>query len=133
MRQKIKLSFNIVYVITGCILIGFSVLEKLDSFWSGMGSALLVVGLINLLKIHRLNKNEEYREKLEIEVSDERLQFIRNKAWAWSGYLFVLISAVACIVFKVMNLDQLSLYASFSVCLVLVLFWASHAIIKRKY
>ena len=133
MRQKVKLSFNIVYVIIGCVLIGFAVLEKLDSFWSGMGSALLVVGLINLLKIHRLNKNEEYREKLEIEVSDERLQFIRNKAWAWSGYLFVLISAVACIVFKVMNLDQLSLYASFSVCLVLVLFWASHAIIKRKY
>ena len=133
MRQKIKLSFNIVYVIIGCILIGFSVLEKLDSFWSGMGSALLVVGLINLLKIHRLNKNEEYREKLEIEVSDERLQFIRNKAWAWSGYLFVLISAVACIVFKVMNLDQLSLYASFSVCLVLALFWVSHNIIKRKY
>ena len=133
MRQKIKLSFNIVYVIVGCILIGFAVLEKLDSFWSGMGSALLVVGLINLLKIHRLNKNEEYREKLEIEVSDERLQFIRNKAWAWSGYLFVLISAVACIVFKVMNLDQLSLYASFSVCLVLALFWVSHAIIKRKY
>ena len=123
MRQKVKLSFNIVYVIIGCVLIGFAVLEKLDSFWSGMGSALLVVGLINLLKIHRLNKNEEYREKLEIEVSDERLQFIRNKAWAWSGYLFVLISAVACIVFKVMNLDQLSLYASFSVCLVLVLFW----------
>ena len=133
MRQKVKFSFNIVYVIVGCILIGFAVLEKLDSFWSGMGSALLVVGLINLLKIHRLNKNEEYREKLEIEMSDERLQFIRNKAWAWSGYLFVLISAVACIVFKVMNLDQLSLYASFSVCLVLVLFWASHAIIKRKY
>ena len=133
MRQKIKLSFNIVYVIIGCILIGFAVLEKLDSFWSGMGSALLVVGLINLLKFHRLNKNEEYREKMEIEISDERLQFIRNKAWAWSGYLFVLISAVACIVFKVMNLDQLSLYASFSVCLVLVLFWASHTIIKRKY
>ena len=133
MRQKIKLSFNIVYVIIGCILIGFAVLEKLDSFWSGMGSALLVVGLINLLKFHRLNKNEEYREKMEIEISDERLQFIRNKAWAWSGYLFVLISAVACIVFKVMNLDQLSLYASFSVCLVLVLFWVLHAIIKRKY
>ena len=133
MRQKIKLSFNIVYVIIGCILIGFAVLEKLNSFWSGMGSALLVVGLINLLKFHRLSKNEEYREKLEIEMSDERLQFIRNKAWAWSGYLFVLISAVACIVFKVMNLDQLSLYASFSVCLALVLFWVSHAIIKRKY
>ena len=133
MRQKVKLSFNIVYVIIGCVLIGFAVLEKLDSFWSGMGSALLVVGLINLLKFHRLNKNEEYREKLEIEMSDERLQFIRNKAWAWSGYLFVLISAVACIAFKVMNLEQLSLYASFSVCLVLVLFWVSHAIIKRKY
>ena len=133
MRQKVKLSFNIVYVIVGAVLIGFALFEKLDSFWSGMGSALLVVGLINLIKIHRLNKSEEYREKLEIELTDERNQFIRNKAWAWSGYLFVLISAVACIVFKVMNLDQLSLYASFSVCLVLVLFWTSHTILKRKY
>ena len=133
MKQKIKLSFNIVYVIIGCVLIGFAVLEKLDSFWSGMGSALMVVGIINLLKFYRLNKSEEYREKVEIELSDERNHFIRNKAWAWSGYLFVLISAVACIVFKVMNLDQLSLYASFSVCLVLVLFWGSHTFLKRKY
>lgn len=133
MSQKVKLSFNIVYVIVGAVLIGFALFEKLDSFWSGMGSALLVVGLINLIKIHRLNKSEEYREKLEIELTDERNQFIRNKAWAWSGYLFVLISAVACVVFKVMNLDQLSLYASFSVCLVLALFWGSHIILKRKY
>ena len=133
MRQKIKLSFNIVYVIIGCILIGFAVFEKLDSFWSGMGSALLVVGLINLLKIHRLNKNEEYREKLEIEVSDERLQFIRNKAWAWSGYLYVIIAAILSIVFKLINQELLMMYASGSICFIVLIYWISYMFLKRKY
>ena len=133
MRQKVKMSFNIVYVIVGTALIVLSVAEQLDSFWSGMGSALLVVGLINLLKTYRLNKSEEYREKVEIELSDERNQFIRGKAWAWSGYLFVFISAMGGIIFKVMGYDDLSLASSCATCLILVLYWGSFMILKRKY
>ena len=37
------------------------------------------------------SKNEAYREKIEIEEKDERNHFIRNKAWAWAGYLYVMI------------------------------------------
>ena len=123
----------IIYVVIGIVLFGLSFAEVVDEFWSGMGSALFVIGAIRLVRSYRLEKNEKYREKIEIEESDERNHFIRNKAWAWAGYLFVMIMAVASIVLKVFGQDILSIAASGAVCLVLVLFWASYLILKRKY
>lgn len=124
---------SILYLLIGAILLGLSFAGKVDEFWNGMGSALLVMGVIQLIRRYRLEKNEAYREKIEIETNDERNQFIRNKAWAWAGYLFVMIMAVACIVLRVVGQDVLSMAASGAVCLVLVLFWGSYYILKRKY
>lgn len=124
---------NSLYIIAGVILFGLSVFEIVDSFWSGMGSTLCVIGIIRFVRNYRLNKDEEYREKVEIELTDERNRFIRNKAWAWAGYLYILISASLCIIFKIMNQNDLSMYASGSTCLVLILFWVSYIYLKRKY
>lgn len=124
---------SILYLLIGAILLGLSFAGKVDEFWNGMGSALLVMGVIQLIRRYRLEKNEAYREKIEIETNDERNQFIRNKAWAWAGYLFVMIMAVTCIVLRIVGQDVLSMAASGAVCLVLVLFWGSYYILKRKY
>lgn len=133
MKQDKRIIVSIMWVIVGMVLIGLSFAGIVDEFWSGMGSGLLVVGIMQLVRFYRLKNNEAYREKMEIEASDERNHFIRNKAWAWSGYLFILISAVACIVFKIMGQDLLSMAASGAVCLMLVLYWISFIILKRKY
>ena len=124
---------SILYLLIGAILLGLSFAGKVDEFWNGMGSALLVMGVIQLIRRYRLEKNEAYREKIEIETNDERNHFIRNKAWAWAGYLFVMIMAVACIVLRIVGQDVLSMAASGAVCLVLVLFWGSYYVLKRKY
>ena len=124
---------SILYLLLGAILIGLSFAGIVDEFWNGMGSALLVMGVIQLIRRYRLEKNEAYREKIEIETNDERNHFIRNKAWAWAGYLFVMIMAVACIVLRIVGQDVLSIAASGAVCLVLVLFWGSYYVLKRKY
>ena len=123
----------IIYVVIGIILFGLSLVQILDQFWSGMGSALFTIGVIRLIRTHRFLKDEKFREKIEIEESDERNHFIRNKAWAWAGYLFVMIMAVASIVLKIAGQDILSIAASGAVCLVLVLFWGAYLILKRKY
>ena len=133
MKQDKRIIVSIMWVIIGMVLIGLSFAGIVDEFWSGMGSGLLVVGIIQLVRFYRLKNNEAYREKMEIEASDERNHFIRNKAWAWSGYLFILIAAVACIVFKIMGQDLLSMAASEAVCLMLILYWISFIILKRKY
>ena len=132
MKER-RIGFSIVYIIIGAALIGLACFEKVDEFWSGMGSALLVIGALRLIRYYRFKKNEAYREKIEIEEKDERNHFIRNKAWAWAGYLYVLIMAIATIVFKVVGQETLMMFASGSVCLVLTLFWVSYVILKRKY
>ena len=125
--------FAIIWLVLGLPLIGLSIAGLVDSFWSGMGSALVVIGACRLLRAHRLNKSEEYREKMETFETDERFHFLRAKAWSWAGYLFILISAVATIVLRVMGQVLLSIAASWAVCLMLVLYWGAYMVLKKKY
>lgn len=133
MKQDKRILMSILWVIIGAVLIGLGFAGKVDSFWNGMGSALAVVGALQLLRLHRFYKNEAYREKVEIGLSDERNQFIRGRAWAWAGYLFILIAAVATVVLNVMGQELLSMAASGAVCLMLLLYWGSYLILKKKY
>ena len=133
MKKDNRVLWAVIYVVIGAALMGFAIAGKLDEFWSGMGSTIMVIGALRLVRAYRFSKNEAYREKIEIEASDERNHYIRNKAWAWAGYLFVMIMAVAVIVFKVMGQETLMMAASMSVCLMITLFWVSFYILKRKY
>ena len=133
MKQNKRLYVNILWLMIGSILIGLSFAGVVDEYWNGMGMGLAVVGAINLIRYYRLNKNDVYREKIELEASDERNHFIRNKAFAWAGYYFVLIAAVGTIVFKIIGQELLSQAAAYAVCLMLILYWISYMILKRKY
>ena len=125
--------YPIVLLVAGLTLAGLGVAEIVDEFWSGMGSALLVIGIIRLLRFYRLKKNDSYREKMETAVTDERNQFIRMKACSWAGYLFIMVSAVATIIFRILGQDLLSQFAGYTVCLLLVLYWGSYFVLKKKY
>ena len=125
--------FAIIWLVLGLPLIGLSIAGLVDSFWSGMGSALVVIGACRLLRAHRLNKSEEYREKMETFETDERFHFLRAKAWSWAGYLFVIIAGVSVIVFKILGMDAASQAASAAVCLLLVLHWGAYFVLKKKY
>ena len=133
MKNNRRIIVCIIYMILGAVLFVLGALEKLDSFWSGMGAALIAVGVIRTVQFVRFRKSEAYREKMEIEATDERNRFIRNKAWAWAGYLFVLIAAAATVVFRVIGQDLLSVVTGFSICILVVLYWVSYLILRKKY
>ena len=128
-----KNTYPIALIVAGLALIGLGFVEIVDEFWSGMGSALLVIGIIRLLRFYRLKKNEAYRDKMETAVTDERNQFIRMKAWSWAGYLFIMVSAIATIIFRILGQELLSQFCSYAVCLMLVLYWVSYFVVKKKY
>lgn len=132
MRTR-NLIIYILYLVIGLVLLGLGIAGVVDEFWSGMGSGLLFVSVLRLIRLYRFNKNEDYREKVETEISDERNRFIRNKAWAWAGYIFILISAAAVIVFKLAGQELLSTTSSVALCLMLVLYWVSFFILRKKY
>ena len=131
--KKKEIIFGVIWLLLGLVLTVLSCLETLDEFWSGMGSALMVIGIVRLLRGYRLSRSEAYREKREVAETDERLHFIRNKAWAWAGYLFIIISAICTIVFKILGQDLLRMACGGGVCLMLVLFWVSFFILNKKY
>ena len=123
----------IIYMVLGLVLFGLGFAGIIDEFWSGMGGGLLAVGIVRTVQLLRIKKDNTYREKVETEAKDERNRFIRNKAWAWAGYLFILIAAVAVIVLKLAGQELLCMAASGAVCLLLILYWVAYFILKRKY
>ena len=133
MKKDRRIIAYIVYLILGAALIVLGILEVLDSFWSGMGGALMAVGVVRGIQILRYRNDESYRENMEIETKDERNRFIRNKAWAWAGYLFVMIAAVSTIVLKLLGQDMLSVAAGFAVCILVLLYWVCYLVLKKKY
>jgi len=133
MKNDRRIVACIIYIFLGAALLTLGVLEILDSFWSGMGGALIAMGIIRMIQILRYSKDESYREKWDVETQDERNHFIRNKAWAWAGYLFVLIAAICTIVFKLLGQELLSMAASFAVCILVLLYWICFLVLKKKY
>ena len=131
--KKTEIVLGITWLVLGLAVIALSVLENLDEFWSGMGAALLVVGAARLLRGYRLSKSDTYREKREVMETDERFRFIRNKAWSWAGLLFVIIGTLGTILFKLLGQELLCQATSGAVCLMLVLYWISFFILKKKY
>ena len=133
MKNDRRIVACIIYIILGVALMVLGILEVVDSFWSGMGGALIAVGVVRMIHILRYHNDESYRENMEIETKDERNQFIRNKAWAWAGYLFVLIAAISAIVLKLLGQDLLSIAAGFVVCVLMLLYWVCYLVLKKKY
>lgn len=133
MKIEKRFYLNIFYVVIGAALIICGVLDIVDSFWSGMGGALIGVGAIRMIQFVKFRKDPEYREKIETETKDERNKFISLNAWAWSGYVFVMLNAIGTIAFKIAGNDLLSQYCSYMVCIVLVLYWVCYLILRKKY
>ena len=124
-----RIIVNVIWIVLG-IVVNFL---NVDSFWVGMGSSLLVIGTVNLIRMYRIHKNEAYKERVEIELNDERNRYIRSKAWAWAGYLFVMIAAVGSIVLRILKMNTLSIACGLAVLLMIVLFWISYYMLGKKY
>jgi hypothetical protein len=133
MRKNKAVIAATVYMFLGAILLWLGLTEVIDPFWSGTGSALIAVGVVRLVHMYRFHKDESYREKAQTEQTDERSHFLRNKAWAWAGYLFVLLAAASTIVLKLLGQDLLCMAAGFAVCILMLLYWICYVILRKKY
>ena len=133
MKNKMRVRFAIVYIILGVILLGLQFAGIVDDFWGGMGTAFTFLGVLFLYRSIKYKTNESYRENVDTQVNDERNRFIAMKAWSWAGYLFVLASAICSIVFRVLGMNDMSFFASMCVCAILLLYWISYIVLRKKY
>ena len=132
MKNK-RLIIGIVYIILGLVLGLLSFLGIVDEWWQSFGIAILIVGIADIFRHIKYLHNTEYREKVDLSNNDERIRFIAMKAWSWSGYLFVIIAAIASIALKAFGYDEYSQIAGLSVCLIILLYWINYCILRKKY
>ncbi len=128
-----RMVLSILWIIVGAVILGFALFGKLDEFWSGFGGALVAVGVLQLIRHIRYRTNEEYKEKVDVEVNDERNKYLSSQAWAWTGYIFVLCAAVGTITFRVMGKDELCSLCAVAISLMCVIYFVTYMILKRKY
>ena len=133
MNAAKRMVASILEIAVGVVLSVLGFIGVVDSYWSGMGTALITMGVIFLLRTFRYKTDAEYKEKVDVEVNDERNKSLRMMAWSWTGYAFVLIAAIGSIVFKILGMDTYSLASGLAVCLLIVLYWISYFILSRKY
>ena len=132
MKNK-RIIASIVEILIGIVLTVCSVCNILDEFWSGMGIAILIVGVLQVIRIIRYNTDAEYKDTVNVAANDERNKFLSMKAWSWAGYLFVMIAAVSTIILKIAGYEDYMMLASGCVCLILILYWVSYCILRKKY
>ena len=85
-----------------------------------------------MLRYFRYRTNKEDQKKFDIDVTDERNQFIRRKAWASAAYAYLLLAALAIVVLKIIGREALILGISASVGTLVLLFWIFYVYFKSK-
>lgn len=133
MKLYRRICAYLMYMALGMVLTVLGILEIVDAFWSGMGGALTAMGAVRLIQCLRYHKDASYREKWNVETKDERNHFLRNKAWAWAGYLFVLLAAISTIALQLLGQELLSIAAGSAVGILVLLYWICYLILRRKY
>ena len=128
-----RMPASIVWIVLGMVLFGCGLAELVDEFWSGMGGAMMGMGIVRMIQMIRYQKNADYKEAVDTAKCDERNRFIANKAWAWAGYLYVLAAGVGTIVFKLAGREDMSIFCGSSVCLLTVLYYICHLLLRKKY
>ena len=128
-----RIFISLFWVVLGVILIALEIMGKIDDFWSGMGAGFIGVGIVQIIRYASYRKDDSYKERVDTANRAERNRFIANKAWAWSGYLFVMITAVAALALRIAGENVLSMAASGALCLMLVLYWVCYLILSKKY
>ena len=128
-----KLITSILTIIVGTALLIASYVIEGDNYWPTLGGAVLVVGIAHFAKALKYKKDASYRESIDIQEKDERNRYISMKAWAWSGYIFVFLSAAALIAFKLTGYDTLSMFCATAGGLLLTFYVILYLVLSKKY
>jgi len=133
MGNRKRMIASAFWIVLGLVLMGAHAAGLTDAYWSGMGTVLFVVGILQMIRHIRYETDKAYKTRVDVEAGDERNRFISGRAWAWAGYWYVIIAALASMIFRLSGDDLMTQMAARSACLVMLLYWGGYFILRRKY
>ena len=129
-----RLLLSVFWTVLGAVVLTLSIMEKIDSgIFSGMGGALMAIGILQIIRNVKYRKNSDYKEKIDILEKDERCKYLRLKAWGWAGYLVVLLEAIGSVIAMILGEQLIMQVLLVSVALIVGIYAISYMILNRKY
>lgn len=133
MYDNRRLALNALWVMLGAALVWLSVTEVLDSsVYAGMGGALMCVGILQVARNVRYRRDGAYRERIDIEYTDERNHYLRKEAWTRTGSIVVALEAIGAVVAMVLNNTTVQLTLASTVSVTCLVYWASWMVLSRR-
>ena len=132
-KLKFRLYIAITYIVLGLIMIAAGFITKLNSdYLSSFGLILTVLGIVRIRNYFFITKNEETIRKREIAETDERTISIMYKAKNAAFNTYIIICGSAVIILSLLNMHNEAKWISYSVCLLLIIYWISYLIYQKK-
>ena len=135
-KKKMKQRFVIAlsYILLGTVLLAAAFAGKSDNyFFSAFGFALMVMGILRLLRYRKVTASEQTMRKQELTESDERFRMMAERARSWAFSLSITGAGIVVIVLSLLGQHEEALPFAWYVCGMVVMYWISFIIIRKKY
>ena len=126
-----QLALSIFWVVLGAVLLILNLTGVLDDLYSSFGIALAIVGALQIWRNLKYRRDPEYKEKVDIAATDERIRSIRLQSWAWAGYIVVIVEMLASLIAFFMGQILVQRVLMFSACALLVVYFISYAVLNK--
>ncbi|GAA0772332.1 hypothetical protein GCM10008908_18370 [Clostridium subterminale] len=139
-KKVLKKRFSLLYivVILGVATIAISFIfsngkydylpDFLNGFYTGIGAALITIGLIFIIKIKNILKDEKKLKEKRLEEQDERNQMITQKAIYSSAIILNILVYIGLMISGIFNLAIF-----WTLWIVLVVFMVTFVILQVYY
>ena len=135
MRNKRSYIVYIVEILIGLVIEGlaFSGLFRETGVLTGIGSGILAVGLVQLFRAFRIERDPELKKRFETAAKDERYAFISMKAKEAAFAIYLIIAGVLCMAFLVLGYEREGMLVAMSICALVILYTVMFRILAKKY
>lgn len=132
-KLKIRLWVAISYIVLGIAMTTVAIVSRTENqFISSFGLALAVMGIARIRNYFLITKNEDTLRKREITETDERNVSIVNKARSTAFTVYILLAGIFVIVMGLLDKIELSIWVSYSVALLVFVYWICYLIYQKK-
>ena len=132
MKQRLYVALS--YILLGIILLVAAFAGKSDNyFFTSFGIALMLMGILRLVRYRKITRDDTTLRKQEVEESDERTRMMAEKARSWSFSLSVTAAGVLVIVLNLLGYHEEAQPFAWFVCGMVAMYWLCWCMIKRKY
>ncbi len=135
MKNNRLFKISVAEIVIGLIieLLAFSGIVEDGSVLTGIGSGILAVGVVQFLRVFRMESNPEYKKRMETASKDERYAFISMKAKEAAFGIYLIIAAVLCMAWMLLGYREQGMLAAMSICILVLLYAVLFRILARKY